>query len=169
MSAHAAEARLLWAALAGPAFGAREIEVHSQLCRETEIVALLTRATLWQPDPLLAWLAWQWELAWLPQSPLGVAQGLTIDAAAFGYALHTAIRPAARLPEQAPLTDPFAAALRRIEAESSRVVQAQLRFLKSQDLAPARDAIAAQVDRRHQQMRRLWTEVLASLNVGDGS
>jgi len=62
--------------------------------------------------------------------------------------------------EQAPLSDPFAAALRRIDFESSRIVQAQTCYLKSQGLAPTREAMAAAVDRRHLQLRELWTEPL---------
>jgi hypothetical protein len=173
ISAHGAEARLLTAVLANPLssplFGTPQIELHAQLCREMEIVSLLGRATSWQPDPMLIWLMWQWETSWLPQPVQGVvgkfAQGPAIDAAAFGYALHTAIRPAVLLPEHSPMSDPFAAALRRIEIEGGRIVQAQLRFLKSPELATARDAISAAVDRRHAQLRQLWTELLSSIGV----
>jgi hypothetical protein len=176
MSAHGAEARLLSAALAMSSasltFGVREIELHSQLSREMEILSLLTRAISWQPDPVLLWMAGQWELAWLPQPVDGVPglmQGPLIDAAAFGYAVHSAIRPAVLLPQNIAATDPFAVALRRIEADGSRVVQAQLRFLKSAELAPARDAISASVDRRHRQVRRLWTELLSTIDVSPDS
>ena len=37
-----------------------------------------------------------------------------------------------------PLLDPFALALRRIEFESNRLIQAQILFLKSADLLPFR-------------------------------
>jgi len=159
-------------AAASPLFGAREIELHGQLCRELEILSLLARATSWQLDPMLTWLVGRWEIAWLPQPVAGVAslvQGPVIDAAAFGYALHTAIRPAVLLPEHMEASDPFTAALRRIESESSRVVQAQLRFLKSAELTPARDAISAAVDRRHRQLRQLWAELLSSMGVSQVS
>lgn len=176
ISAHGAEARLLTAGLAMPTagllFGAREIELHAQLSRELEILTLLTRATSWQLDPMLLWLVGKWEMAWLPQPVEGVTnlmQGPAIDAAAFGYALHAAIRPAVLLPEHMATADPFAIALRRIESEGSRVVQAQLRFLKSAELAPARDAISAAVDRRHRQLRELWTELLSSMDVSPDS
>ena len=176
ISAHGAEARLLMGALAlpaaGPLFGAREIELHAQLSRELEILSPLTRATSWQPDPMLMWQMGRWEVAWLPQPVEGVptpAQGPAIDAAAFGYALHTAIRPAVLLPEHMAASDPFATALKRIESESSRVVQAQLRFLKSLELTPVRDAISAAVDRRHRQLRQLWTELLSSMGVSPDS
>jgi len=176
MSAHGAEARLLMGALvtagASPLFGGLEIELHGQLSRELEILSLLGRVTSWQPDPMLLWLVGRWEFAWLPQPVEGVAsltQGPAIDAAAFGFALHTAIRPAVLLPEWVAASDPYAAALRRIESESSRIVQAQLRFLKSVELAPARDAISAAVDRRHRQLRQLWAELLSSMGVTQDS
>ena len=176
MSAHGAEGRLLMGALAtaaaGPLFGGREIELHGQLSRELEILSLLARVTSWQPDPMLLWLTGRWEFAWLPQPVEGMAsltQGRVIDAAAFGFALHTAIRPAVLLPEQVAASDPYAAALRRIESESGRVVQAQLRFLKSAELTPARDAISAAVDRRHQQLRELWAELLSGMGVSQDS
>ena len=171
-SAHGAEARLLAAALAKPMtstlFGPWQIEMNAQLAREMEILALLARATAWRPDPALMWYVWRWEIAWLPQPVLDVAdpmQGLAIDAAAFGYALHTAIRPATLLPENVDPADGFAATLKRIELESGRTVQAQLRFLKSPDLARARDAISAAVERRHRQIRQLWSELLSGLGI----
>ncbi|HME24853.1 MAG TPA: hypothetical protein VKI44_26575 [Acetobacteraceae bacterium] len=176
ISAHGAEARLLTAALANPMssplFGTPQIELHAQLCREMEIVSLLSRATSWQPDPMLIWLVWRWESAWLPQPVQGLgnlAQGPAIDAAAFGYALHTAIRPAVLLPEHSPMSEPFAAALRRIEIEGGRIVQAQLRFLKSPELGTARDAISAAVDRRYSQLRQLWAELLSGMGVNQES
>ena len=173
ISAHGAEARLLGAALTGPMytseFGPRQIELHDQLSRELGLLSLLIRATSWQPDPLLMWSLWQWEIAWLPQPVEGIpgfVQGLAIDAAAFGYALHTAVRPATLLPQSIPAMDPFAAVLRRIETESGRIVQAQLQFLKSAELAPMRDAISAAVERRHRQLRQLWAELLSSMDIG---
>ena len=171
ISAHGAHARLLAGGLASPlltgVFGAPEIELHQQLSRELELVSLLTLVTAWQPDPALAGCFWRWELAWLPQPVEGLPDGEArgVDAAAFGYALHTAMRPATLLPPGVPAADPFAAALRRMEVESSRTMQAQLRYLKSPNLAPAREAISAAVERRHAQMRELWTEVLASVGI----
>ena len=175
VSAHCAEARLLAAALAMPTsnlrFGIREIELHTQFCREMEILTLLMQATSWQLDPTLMWLVWYWEMAWLPRPVPGiksVALGPAIDAAAFGYALHTAIRPSVLLPEDIPDADAFATALRRIDTESSRTVHTQLRFLNSAELASARDAISAAVDRRHHQLRQLWAELLSSMGVSHG-
>jgi hypothetical protein len=90
---------------------------------------------------------------------------LTIDIAALGHALHSVIRPAALLPEEAPAQDPFVLALRKIEFESGRVMQAQILFLKSADLLPLRDAVNATVESRHLQVRKLWGEMLAGIGV----
>jgi hypothetical protein len=108
------------------------------------------------------------EAAWLPGATEGIAdrtQGLTIDLAALGHALHAVIRPAALLPQETSAQDPFTLAARKIEFESGRVMQAQILFLKSSDLLPLRAAVNAAVERRHLQVRKLWEEMLAGIGV----
>src|SRR6266478_5410141 len=101
-----------------------------------------------------------WEAAWLPRPVDGIPErvrALAVDMAALGHALHGAIRPAALLPDAAPLQDPFALALRKIEFESNRLIQAQILFLKSADLLPFRSAVnAASTDR---QQSRQWLRI----------
>jgi hypothetical protein len=146
-------------------------ELNTQLYRESEFVSLLLRATSWVPDPELMFLLPSWEAAWLPRPVDGIperVQALTIDIAALGHALHGAIRPAALLPDSAPLPDPFALALRKIELESNRLIQAQILFLKSADLQPFRSAVNATVESRHAQGRRLWNEMLTGIGVERG-
>jgi hypothetical protein len=143
-------------------------ELNSQLYRESEIVSLLLRATLWAPDPELLFLLPSWEVAWLPRPTEGVtdrAQAFIIDMAALGHALHAVIRPAALLPESAPMLDPFALALRKIELESGRLMQAQSTFLKSADLLPLRNAVSTAIESRHEQVRKLWDDMLSSIGV----
>jgi hypothetical protein len=168
ISAHGAHARMLAAMLPAGLRSGWQTELHGPFCRELEIVSLLTRATRWGPDPMLPLLAASWELEWLPSPAEGVSdpwQGLLIDTAAFGHALHAAIRPAALLPEQSAPTDPFVCALQRIEFESGRLMQAQILYLKGSELAPARDAVSAAVERRHAQVRRLWRAALRGIGV----
>jgi hypothetical protein len=168
ISAHGALARQL--AFAVPVhlrFG-WETELHAQFYRESEIVSLLMHATSWAPDPELPLLSLSWENAWLPKPAAGVTdwtQGFLIDTAALGHALHAAIRPAALLPLEASAQDPFVVALRRIEFESGRLMQAQILFLKSPQLLPVRDAVNAAVERRHAQVGELWTAMLESTGV----
>ena len=168
MSAHGAQARHLAASLPGNLRDSWEVELHIQYCRELEILSLLARATSWVPDPMLAFLIWQWESAWWPQPAEGVAdrhQGLLIDMAAFGHAVHAVTRPAALLPEHVSTADPFAMALRRIELESGRLMQAQTLFLKGQQFLPVRDAVAAAVERRHAQVREQLNSTLRGIEI----
>jgi hypothetical protein len=168
VSCHGAMARQLAFAVALQMKAAWQTELNSQLYRESEIVSLLLRATSWTPDPELLFLLPSWEAAWLPRPTEGItdrAQAFVIDIAALGHALHAVIRPAALLPESAPSLDPFGLALQKIEFESSRLMQAQIMFLKSADLLPLRGAVSAAVESRHEQVRKLWDDMLSSIGV----
>jgi hypothetical protein len=169
LSAHAAQARQLAMSVPLRIREAWQLELHSQYCRELEIISLLTRSTTWVPDPQLFFLMWQWEMAWLPRPVHAAAdhhEALLVDMAALGHAVHAGIRPAALLPESVDPTDPFVVAMRRIEFESGRLIQAQILFLKGPQLVAVRDDVAAAVEQRHAQVRELWTTMLKGLNVG---
>jgi hypothetical protein len=171
VSCHGALARQLAIALAWQTNAAWQTELNTQLYRESEFVSLLLQATSWTLDPELMLLAPLWETAWLPKPVEGIperAQALAIDIAALGHALHGAIRPAALLPESAPVLDPFALALRKIEGESNRLIQARILFLKSADLLPFRSTVNAAVESRHAQVRRLWDDMLSGIGVERG-
>ncbi|MBI5260670.1 MAG: hypothetical protein HY852_02485 [Bradyrhizobium sp.] len=170
ISAHGALARQLAFALPPHLQCGWETELHAQLYRETEIVSLLLHATSWVPDLELPLLALSWETSWLPKPVPGfddAGQGALIDLAAFGHALHAAIRPAALLPVEAPAEDSFVLALRRIEFESGRMMQAQILFLKSPALLSHRDAVSAAVERRHEEVRMLWLGMLKGIGVAE--
>jgi hypothetical protein len=70
---------------------------------------------------------------------LAAAAGL----ATLAHAVHASIRPAALLPVEASANDPFVMALRRIEFENGRLLQAQILFLKDPELVPFRDAVSS--------------------------
>jgi hypothetical protein len=169
MSAHGAQARQLLTTMPMRLRQPWHVELHAQYCREMEILSLLTRATTWVPDPQLAVLLWQWETAWMPRPMKGAADhfhGLLVDMAALGHAIHAGIRPAALLPEGVAAFDPFVLAMRRIEFESGRLLQAQILFLKGPQLIDVRNEVADAVEQRHDQVRELWTSMLKGLNVG---
>lgn len=169
ISAHGALARQLAMVLPGQLKAGWQTELNAQLHRETEIVSLLMRATSWAPDFTLPFQALTWEAAWLPRPVTGIADqrlAMTIDIAALGHAVHGAIRPAALLPVEASAQDPFVMALRRIEFESGRLIQAQIHFLKGEDLKPVRDAVSTAVEGRHRQVRKLWAELLGGIGIG---
>ena len=168
LSAHGALARHFSVALAARPRAAWQGELNAQFHREAEIVALLFQATSWLPDLELAFRVPLWEAAWLLRPVPGMTdrlQGSIVDLAALGHAVHAVIRPAVLLPEQARPTDGFVQALRRIEFESGRLIQAQIVFLKSAEFIPFRDLIEAAVERRHAAVRKLWHDTLASVGV----
>jgi hypothetical protein len=168
MSAHGAQARQLLGAIPLHLRQPWHVELHAQYCREMEMLSLLMRATSWVPDPQLAVLLWQWENAWLPKPMQGAADhfhGLLVDMAALGHAIHAGIRPAALLPEGVAPLDPFVQAMRRIEFESGRLLQAQILFLKGPELADVRNQVADAVEQRHGQVHELWTTMLKGLNI----
>jgi hypothetical protein len=168
ISAHGALARSLAVALPGVLSAGWQTELNAQLYREAEIVSLLLRATTWVSDFSLPWRALAWEAAWLPKPAADVPDqrlATTIDIAALGHAVHGAIRPAAILPAETSITDPFVIALRRIEFESSRLIQAQIHVLKGDELKAIRVAVMAAVEDRHREVRSLWLEVLQSIGI----
>jgi len=168
ISAHGALARQFAFTVPVKLEAAWQTELNAQFYRESEIVSLLMRATAWVPDFALAQMALSWEMAWLPAPIEGIAdhvRGQAIHLATLAHAIHAGIRPAALLPTEANANDPFVMALRRIEFESGRLLQAQILFLKGPELQPFRDAVSAALERRHAEVRRLWHETLDSIDV----
>jgi hypothetical protein len=168
MSAHGAQARALAMSLPGSVHDGWQVEMHVQYCREMEILSLLARATTWVPDPMLPILSWGWEAAWLPRPAEGITdlrEALLVDMAAFGHALHGAVRPAALLPEDARDLDPFTLAMHRMELESGRLMQGQMLFLKGKKFHSVRALVNAAVEWRHAQVRGLFDAMLRSIDV----
>ncbi|MET4479922.1 hypothetical protein [Bradyrhizobium sp. F1.13.3] len=168
ISAHGALARQFALALPAKFEAGWQTELNAQFYRESEIVSLLMRATAWVPDLALGYMAVSWEAAWLPTPNEGIADRSlwqAVHLATLAHAVHAAIRPAALLPVEANANDPFVIALRRIEFESGRLLQAQILFLKGPDLLPFRDTVSTVLECRHTELRKLWHDTLASLGI----
>jgi len=168
VSAHSALARQFAFALPIKLESAWQTELNAQYHREAEIVSGLLRATSWVPDLALGYMAASWETAWFPAPAEGIADrtlAMTTGMATLAHAVHASIRPAALLPVEANANDPFVMALRRIEFESGRLMQAQILFLKGPELAPFRDAVSAALERRHAEIGKLWTEALEGVGI----
>jgi hypothetical protein len=168
ISAHGALARQFAFALPMKLDSAWQTELNAQFYRETEIVSLLLRATTWVPELALGYMAASWETAWFPTPIDGTADrplALAVGLATLAHAVHAIIRPATLLPVQANANDPFVMALRRIEFESGRLLQAQILFLKGPELVPFRDAVSSALESRHTEIRKLWTETLESVGI----
>ncbi|WP_167771466.1 hypothetical protein [Bradyrhizobium niftali] len=168
ISAHGALARQFAMALPMRIEAAWQTELNAQFYRESEIVSLLQRTASWVPDMALGYMAASWETAWFPKPIEGITNlplALPIDLAMLAHAVHAGIRPAALLPLGANANDPFVFALRRIEFESGRLLQAQILFLKGESLVPFRDTVNAALEQRHAEVRRLWADALESAGV----
>jgi len=168
ISAHGALARQFAFALPLQLESAWQTELNAQLYRESEIVSLAMRATRWVPDLALGYMTASWERAWLPAPIEGITDpslALAAGLAALAHAVHAGIRPAALLPVEVDANDPFAMALRRIELESGRLLQAQIILLKGPNLVPFRDAVSAALERRHVEVRKLWAEALEGVGI----
>jgi hypothetical protein len=168
ISAHGALARQFAFALPMKLESAWQTELNAQFYRETEIVSLLLRATTWVPELTLGYMAASWETAWFPTPIEGIPDRtlqVAVGLATLAHAVHAGIRPAALLPVEVDANDPFVTALRRIEFESGRLLQAQILFLKGPELVPFRDAVSSALERRHTEIRKLWTEALESVGI----
>lgn len=168
ISAHGALARQFAFTLPMRFESAWQTELNAQLYRETEIISLLLRATSWVPDLALGYMAASWETAWfpapiegIPDRTLAVAAGL----ATLAHAVHASIRPAALLPVEANAHDPFVMALRRIEFENGRLLQAQILLLKGPELVPFRNAVSSALESRHAEIGKLWAEALEDVGI----
>jgi hypothetical protein len=168
ISAHGALARQFAFTLPMKLESAWQTELNAQYHRESEIVSVLLRATTWVPDLALSYMAASWETVWFPTPTEGIADRTLATAASLAtlaHAVHASIRPAALLPVEANASDPFVMALRRIEFESSRLMQAQILFLKGPELAPYRNAVSAALERRHAEIGKLWAEALEGVGI----
>ena len=168
ISAHGALARQFALALPLKLDHAWQTELNAQVYREAEIVSLLTRSTAWVPDLALGYMFASWETAWLPEPIEEIAdpsRAGAIHLTTLAHAVHAGIRPSALLPVNAKSDDPFVVALRRIEFESGRLLQAQILFLKSPDLLPVRGAVSTALEKRHAGVRRLWRGALESVGI----
>lgn len=168
ISAHGALARQFAFTLPVKLEFAWQTDLNAQVYREAEIISLLLRATSWVPDLALAYMATSWETAWLlapiegiPDRTLATATGL----ATLAHAVHARIRPAALLPVEANGNDPFVMALRRIEFENGRLLQAQIHFLKSPELIPFRSVVSSALERRHTEVGKLWAQALEGVDI----
>lgn len=168
ISAHGALARQFAFTLPMKLTSAWQTELNAQVYREAEIVSLLLRATSWVPDPALTCMVASWETAWLP-SPLEGIPDRTLETATglatLAHAVHAQIRPAALLPTEANSNDPFVMALRRIEFENGRLLQAQTVFLKSPELVSFRSAVNSALERRHTEIGKLWAQALEGVGI----
>ena len=121
-----------------PNLGVVQQFIISQSARELEAVTLLARTTQWSNDPTLAFAANRivaplmlaWGQVMLPPGPIFNPQA-AYRGISLGHAQLARIRLLPVIPDNADPLDPFVVALQRIEQENARMLQTQIRLLKS--------------------------------------
>jgi hypothetical protein len=110
--------------------------IHGQYFRELELASLLARVTHWSTNPMVyaegaMLVAPLWSEWWRIQAPVGQAfdARAAYAALALGHALLARVRLAPAI-DGVDEMDPFVVAMRRIEQENGRMIQAQIRLLK---------------------------------------
>lgn len=126
--------------------------IHSQYFRELELGSLLGRATTWTTNPVVyaeaqALAMPLWAALWAIQTPPGPLgdDRARLRGLALGHAFLARIRLSPLIPAGADELAPFVAALRRIDQENGRQIQAQIRLLKDVPMALAVSAREAMV------------------------
>jgi len=119
-----------------PATSAVYAFTHGQLSRELEFSTLLARVTRWSMDPTIYMqaatvVAPLWKEWYGIKGPVGAFDSRSgYRGLAFGHALLARVRLTPVIPATADDLDPFVVAIRRIEQENGRMIQAQIRLLK---------------------------------------
>lgn len=112
--------------------------VLSQYLRELEAITLLSKTVSWSANPLLAVhagrivapLSAAWAQIMLPPGPMLNPQA-AYRGISLGHAQLARIRLLPVIPDNADPREPFVVALQRIEQENGRMLQTQLRLLKT--------------------------------------
>lgn len=149
--------------------------IHGQYFREVEFAALLARVTRWSSDwrlylqatGLTSPLWHRWFRIQLPPGPAVDARA-AYAALALGHALLARVRTAALIPDKADETNPFVAALRRIEQESGRMIQAQIRLLKDGDSPLSIEERERMIEAEQEAVDKAYRAFLEWLAGGDG-
>lgn len=122
-----------------PFVGIEQQMLHTQYFQELESVMLLSKVTRWATDPRLfseavtvaapiinEWRSIAGIFGMGYMEPEGYYRGL-----ALGHALLSQLRLSPIIPRDADPTDPYVAALRRIEQDDARIIQTQITLLRS--------------------------------------
>ena len=156
-----------------PNLGVVQQFIISQSARELEAVTLLARTTQWSRDPglllaanrIVAPLIMAWNKIMLPPGPLLNPQA-AYRGISLGHAQLARIRLLPVIPDNADPLDPFVIALQRIEQENGRMLQTQIRLLKSVgDEVPLAEREAL-VEQDQELVNGVFSEFLAWLAAG---
>jgi hypothetical protein len=161
---------LMGAAALLPITNVSQAFAHSQLFREVEAASLLARVTRWS----MHWQVYA-EAARLCAplwAELARCRGFAVptmdrraafNRLALSHALLARVRVAPIIPQRADELDPYVVALRRIEADSGRLIQLQIRLLQHAAQTNVVDDADVIVERAQQVIDDAYSAFLDSL------
>jgi hypothetical protein len=130
-------AAFLWTVQFSPLAPLAQQWIHSQYFHELEASLLLGRVTRWDAQPRLyaeamgiAAPLWEGLRAVQPFPMLAFTSRAYYQGLALGHALFSQVRLTPAIPANASETDPYVAALRRIEQDDARMLQTQIALLR---------------------------------------
>jgi len=130
-------AAFLWTVQLYPLAPLAQQWIHSQYFHEVEASLLLGRVTRWATQPKLyveamgmAAPLWEGLRAVQPFPMLAFTPRAYYRGLALGHALFSQVRLTPAIPANASETDPYVAALRRIEQDDARMLQTQIALLR---------------------------------------
>jgi hypothetical protein len=111
--------------------------LHSQLCREIELIGLLQRVTTWSMNPFVYFAAAASNMRLVGELQLVRFMGppFAMDAVLYQYlalshALYANVRFIPLLPLEVPATHPYVAFLYRLETVHGQLLQSQIALLR---------------------------------------
>ncbi|THB63781.1 MAG: hypothetical protein D6B27_11730 [Gammaproteobacteria bacterium] len=143
---------------------------HRQYYKEIELSTLLNKATSWSTNPFVYMEATQLNLSlWQKADINQYLQGFfAIDEKFFTYlalshALMAEVRFLPVLPPTLSLDTPFLSAIREIEEENGRQIQAQIRLLKAIDVSLTEEHKQDIVAKQQAIVQSVFCELLAAV------
>ncbi len=143
---------------------------HRQYYKEIELSTLLNKATSWSSNPFVYMEATQLNLSlWQKAEINQYIQGFfAVDESFYSYlalshALMAEIRVLPVLPPTLALDTPFLSALREIEEENGRQIQAQIRLLRAIEVPLSAEQKEAIVAKQQAVVQSVFCELLASV------
>lgn len=142
--------------------------MHSQFCREIELIGLLQRVTTWSMNPAVYFNAASSNLRYLGElqfgrfmmKPLGMDTGL-YQYLALTHALYAHVRITPLLPLDYPLEHRFPAFLRTLETIHGQQMQAQIALLRKLNVPLSddeREHIVGEESRKVREVFRCFVE-----------
>lgn len=148
--------------------------LHSQLCREIELIGLLQRVTTWSMNPFVYFTAAASNMKVLGELQLFRFTGpsLAIGTSLYRYlalthALYANVRFIPLLPVEVPATHPYVAFLYRLETVHGQQLQSQIALLRHMPVSLSegeRERIVSEESRRVRDMLRRFIEEITGQN-----